>query len=175
MLRKLFVATLTVGALVLALGQNQANAQVKPFHVTGGGRVDYIPFPGDPAAYHFADGTATHLGNYHADGWVQVDQFTSPTTADFSSAQPVVFTGANGDELHFDYQGSVELIPLGDGTFVTVWIAEFTPVAGSTGRFTKVVGGSFTMTAVTEPFAFGDTDVAYTWEGSGTLEFSEGQ
>ena len=88
---------------------------------------------------------------------------------------PVVFTAANGDELHFDYAGTVELVPLGGDLFMTVWVAEFTPAAGSTGRFANVIGGSFIMTAVTDPFALGDTDIAYTWEGSGTLVFRRGK
>ena len=113
---------------------------------------------------------------YHAEGLVRLDHFTGPTTADFSSEVPVVFTAANGDELHFDYAGTVELVPLGGDLFVTVWVAPFTPAAGSTGRFADVIGGSFIMTAVTDPFAvLGDTDIAYTWEGSGTLVFRRGK
>ena len=128
--------------------------------------MDFIPLAEGLSAPHDADGTATHLGRYHAEGLVRLDHFTGPTTAEFSSAVPVVFTAANGDELHFDYAGTVELIPLGGGLFVTVWVAEFTPAAGSTGRFAKVIGGSFVMTAVTDPFALGDTDIAYAWEGA---------
>jgi hypothetical protein len=58
-----------------------------------------------------------------------------------------------------------------------VWTAEFTPVPSeSTGRFAKVVGGSFIMVATTEPFVFGPDDpVAYTWEGKGTIEFKKGK
>ena len=67
------------------------------------------------------------------------------------------------------------LVPLGGDLFMTVWVAEFTPAAGSTGRFADVIGGSFIMTAVTDPFALGDTDIPYTWEGSGTLEFRRGK
>jgi hypothetical protein len=169
------IAAFTLVALASALVPGRAQAQVEPFHVSGSGIVAFIPLVEGLSAPHDADGTATHLGRYHAEGLVRLDHFTGPTTADFSSAVPVVFTAANGDELHFDYAGTVELIPLGGGLFVTVWVAEFTPAAGSTGRFANVIGGSFIMTAVTEPFALGDTDIAYEWEGNGTLEFHRGK
>jgi hypothetical protein len=156
----------TIGMLILcglavALAPGRAHAQVEPFKVSGSGIVDFIPLIPGQAAPHDADGTATHLGRYHAEGLVRLDGFTSPTTAEFSSAVPVVFTAANGDELHFDYAGTVELVPLGGGLFATVWVAEFTPAVGSTGRFANVIGGSFIMTVVTDPFALGDTDIAY--------------
>jgi hypothetical protein len=175
MFRNPLITTLTVCTLAVALAPGQAQAQVEPFKVTGTGIVDFIPLVEGQAAHHDADGTATHLGRYHAEGLVRLDHFTGPTTAEFSSAEPVVFTAANGDELHFDYAGTVELIPLAGGTFITVWVAEFTPAAGSTGRFANAIGGSFIMTAVTEPFAPGDTDIAYAWEGSGYLEFHRGK
>lgn len=168
-------ATLILCALAAALAPGRAHAQVEPFKVSGRGIVDFIPLTPGQAAPHDADGTATHLGRYHAEGLVRLDGFTSLTTAGFSSAAPVVFRAANGDELHFDYAGAVELIPLDGDLFMTVWFAEFTPAAGSTGRFAKVIGGSFIMTAVTAPFALGEADVAYEWEGSGTLEFRRGK
>lgn len=162
--------------LTLALLSTTAQAQSKPFNISGAGIVEYIPLPGDPAANHCAVGNATMLGKYFADGWVQTDMFTSPTTANFSSAAPIVFTAANGDELHFDYVGAVELRDAGNGQSYTVWTAEFTPVIGaSTGRFEKVIGGSFIMTATTGAFsvpgAGGDQDIPYSWEGNGHLEF----
>jgi hypothetical protein len=169
------IATLIVCALAASLAPGRAHAQVEPFKVGGKGIVDFIPLSPGQAAPHDADGTATHLGRYHAEGLVRLDHFTGPTTAEFSSAVPVVFTAADGDELRFDYAGTVALIPLGGGLFVTVWVAEFTPAAGSTGRFANVIGGSFIMTAVTDPFAPGDIDIAYEWEGSGTLEFGRGK
>jgi hypothetical protein len=174
-MRSRTIATLILCALAASLAPGRAHAQVEPFKVSGRGIVDFIPLIPGQAAPHNADGTATHLGRYHAEGLVRLDYFTGPTTAEFSSAEPVVFTAANGDELHFDYAGKVELVPLGGGLFVTVWVAEFTPAAGSTGRFAKVIGGSFIMTAVTDPFTPGDTDIAYAWEGSGTLEFRRGK
>src|SRR5262249_54103661 len=131
----------------------------------------FIPLIEGQSAPHDADGTATHLGRYHAEGLVRLDHFTSPTTAEFSSAEPVVFTAANGDDLLFNYAGTVTLIPLDGGLFMTVWVAELTPAAGSTGRFAKVTGGRFIMTAVTAPFAPGDTDIADSGSGNSSLEF----
>jgi hypothetical protein len=173
MFRNPLIAALAV--CTLALAPSGAQAQIEPFKVTGSAIVDFIPLVEGQAAHHDADGTATHMGRYHAEGLVRLDHFTGPTTADFSSAVPYVFTAANGDELHFDYVGTVELIPVSGDMLITVWVAEFRPAAGSTGRFAKVIGGSFIMTAVTEPFALGDTDIAYMWEGSGHLEFRRGK
>jgi hypothetical protein len=70
----------------------------------------------------------------------------------------------------------VELFYVGGGEFIAVFTAEFNPVLKKcTGRFTKVIDGSFIMVAVTEPFVLGATDpVAYTWQGKGWLEFDSG-
>jgi hypothetical protein len=169
------IATLSLCAFITVLAPARVQAQVEPLKVSGSGIVDFIPQPGGPPAPHDADGTATHLGRYHAEGLVRLDDLTTPTTGEFSSAEPVVFTAANGDELHFDYAGTVQLISLGGGLYMTVWVAEFTPAAGSTGRFAKVTGGSFIMTAVTDPFTLGEEKIPYSWEGSGTLVFSRGK
>jgi hypothetical protein len=182
-LNKLVVPFIALAA-VLTLACQKAQAQVKPFKVTGAGIVDYVPVQTGVPVFHFAVGEATELGKYYGEGEVQLDRFTSPTTADFSSAVPFVFTGANGDKLAFTYgdtnngaaqPGVVTLYDLGDGTFIAVWVAEFNPVVSEcTGRFTKVVGGSFIMVAVTEPFVLGAADpVGYTWEGKGSLTFEK--
>lgn len=161
-----FEGTLTPG---------RTNTQVTPFQINGRGIVDFIPLAEGLASPHDADGFATLLGRYHAEGLVRLDRFTSPTTAEFSSAEPVVFTGANGDELHCDYAGTVRLIPLGGTRFMSIWVAEFTPAPGGTGSFANVIGGGFTMTAITAPFTLGDTNIAYRWDGAGTLEFRRGR
>ena len=72
--------------------------------------------------------------------------------------------------------GEVELFDAGGGKVFAVFTAEFNPVpALSTGRFAKVVKGSFIMVATTEPFVLGATDpVAYTWQGEGSLVFRKG-
>jgi hypothetical protein len=169
------VSTLTIAfAVALALTAGAAQAQHKPFKVSGGGTVDHIPLsPGDTAT-HWATGQGTEIGEYYGDGIVRLDSFTSQTTGDFSSAEPFIFIAANGDELAFDYAGVVELIPAAGGKFTTKWVAIFTPVtAFCTGRFAKVTGGSFVMTAITDPFNFGDHNIGYTWSGDGSLIFGK--
>ncbi|WP_152052476.1 hypothetical protein [Tautonia marina] len=162
--------------VVLGFGAEPASAQVVPFRVTGAGVADFIPLVPGQASPHDAIGTATHLGRYEAEGLVRLDGFTGPTTGTFSSAEPVAFTAANGDVLRFDYQGNVNLFGAGDGLFITVWIAEFTPASGSTGRFERVVDGSFIMTAISAPFSLDAPFlVGYSWSGSGWIEFDRGR
>jgi hypothetical protein len=170
----------------------QSAPHVIPFKVNGGGTAPQgLPvFPGGTAP-HNATGRATLLGNYTSEGVFQLLQFTSPTTGTFQSAAPCVFTAANGDKLAFQYgrtdagaksPGTFTLYPAGDGKVIAVFVAEFTPdPAASTGRFTEVTGGSFTMVATSQPFvptpnAQGFTaPFAYTWVGEGQLEISEGK
>jgi hypothetical protein len=145
----------------------------KPFKISGGGEAGYFPFPGLPPTTYFADGTATQLGRYHADGAFQFDTVDFATlTGTFSSGEtPTVFTGANGDQLVCDFAGTFSVIPQEDGTFVGVFVATFTPVfAQNTGKFKRIIGGSFEMIATTEAFeSFEDTDIPYTWEGDGAF------
>ncbi len=163
-------------AMLLALGAAPARAQVVPFKVTGAGVAEFIPLVPGQASPHDAIGTATHLGRYQAEGLVRLDAFTGPTTGAFSSAKPVAFTAANGDVLCFDYEGQVELIFVGNGRFITVWVAEFTPASGSTGRFERVVDGSFVMTAISDPFLLeAPFLVGYSWSGSGWIAFDRGR
>jgi len=178
MFRNRLAAGLTLCALALVLAPNQAQAQVKPFKITGGGTApDGLPLTLDTPAPHNAVGNATELGKYSAEGFFQLDEFIDPLNAYFSSSQPCVFIAANGDRIEFDYEGTVELSTDDYITFTAVFTATFTPVLTSganTGRFNKVIGGSFVMVATTAPFMFGELDVPYTWEGEGTLEFSKG-
>ena len=64
-------------------------------------------------------------------------------------------------------------MPIVTATFV----AEFNPVLSAcTGRFANVTGGSFIMTAVTDPFVVGSTDpLRYTWQGQGWIAFNNGK
>ena len=184
--------SLTAFVAVLGLTCQLAEAQVKPFTVNGAGVADFIPFvefnPGgnndNSQAFHSAVGEATELGTYYGEGKVQLDLFTGPTTAAFSSAVPFVFTAIDGDKLAFTYgdtsngaaqPGEVVLSDGGAGNSIATFTAEFNPVIEqSTGRFKDVIGGSFVMIAVTEPFQFGTKPVggvAYTWDGKGTIEF----
>jgi len=170
----------------LALASPPTQAQVvKPFKVTGAGIVDFIPVVPFVAAHHFAIGEATELGRYYGEGEVQLLGFTSATTADFDSAIPFVYIAANGEKLAFTYgdtsngaaqPGQVTLYPASNGEFVAVFVAEFNPVpAQCTGWFANIIGGSFIMVAVTEPFELGAFDpVDYSWEGEGTLTFRHG-
>jgi hypothetical protein len=188
---KSFAIPLLALVAVLTLACCQAEAQVKPFKITGGG---FAPqglslVPGVPSP-HWAVGHATELGRYYGAGNVQLLQFTSATTADFSSFGPFVFTAANGDQLAFTYgdtsngaaqSGKVKLTVVGftgnNIPIVTaIFVAEFNPVpALCTGRFSKVIGGSFIMTAVTQPFVLGSTTpLAYSWSGEGWIAYGQG-
>jgi hypothetical protein len=182
MMIRSWVPLAALAALLVASAET--SAQVKPFKMSGAGVVDYIPLPGDEPALHWAIGKATHLGKYYCEGFVRTDILTSPTTANFSSAEPCVFTAANGDKLAFHYgredygaqgPGVVELFDAGDGKVFTIWVAEFNPVPElCTGKFSKVIGGSFIMVAITDPFVLGaDEPVAYTWSGKGSIEFKK--
>ncbi|MEW4570572.1 hypothetical protein AB1L88_22140 [Tautonia sp. JC769] len=176
--RRVAAAVLSLAGLLLVLvaGAVPARAQVVPFRMTGAGVADFIPLVPGQASPHDAVGTATYLGRYRAEGLVRLDGFTGPTTGSFSSAEPVAFTAANGDVFLVDYQGQVELLSVGDGLFITVWFAEFTPTSGSTGRFAQVVDGSFFMTAITAPFSLeSPVMVDYSWSGSGWIEFDRGR
>ena len=95
-----------------------------------------------------------------------------------------VFVAANGDRLASNYGGpGTFAATLADSGEATVeFVAVFTPdPVKCTGRFAKVIGGGFTMIATTDPFeltldAEGFTPpFHYTWEGEGSLEFSNGQ
>jgi hypothetical protein len=168
-----------------ALVAPNADSRVVPFKVSGGGTAPQgLPlFPGGTAP-HNATGMATHLGHYTGEGTFQLLGFTSPTTGTFTGS--FVFVAANGDRLAFNYgadkPGTFTVMPAGDGKVVVQFVADFTPdPAHSTGRFANVTGGSFTMVATTEPFdptpnAQGYTaPFAYTWVGSGWIEFGKGK
>jgi hypothetical protein len=188
MLGKRFVSTLAICALALVLGQNRAEAQVKPFKISGGGLApDGIALvPGTPAP-HSAAGNATELGNYQGEGFFQILNYTSLTTAKFSSGPDFIFTAANGDLLAMTYgvvangaahPGDVTLCPNSDNSFTAIFVAEFNPLlAKCTGRFAKLTGGSFIMVAVSEPFFIlgaTTTPFMYFWAGEGTLTFGKG-
>jgi hypothetical protein len=181
---KLTVLVIALVAILAVAGQT-AETQAKPFKISGGGLApDGISLIPGTAAFHWAVGTATELGEYYGEGHFQILDFTGPLTAEFSSAPDFVFTAANGDELAFTYgvanqPGVVTLTPNSDGSLTAVFVAEFNPVPENcTGRFAKVTGGSFVMVAKSEPFfVLGTTTTpfAYTWEGEGQLAFSKGK
>ena len=189
------VASLSVALAFLAISGQNAQAQVKPFKIVGAGIApNGIPLPGGSAS-HWAIGEATHLGKYHGEGAVHTNKITGfdPATGvisgEFGSAVPFVFTGANGEKLSCQYgrddlakadggatsPGTFDLVPVGDGTYVAFWIAEFVPVVSEcTGKFAGVKG-SWIMYAMSDPFVLGSTDPAgYSWQGEGQLEFAQG-
>jgi hypothetical protein len=180
---------MVIGAVaVLALACNLAEAQTKPFKISGGGIApDGFPLPGGHAP-HWAVGEGTFLGRYNGQGAVQNDSVeflpNGDATGTFESYGPYVFTGANGDQLAVYYgnpdygpQGTYDLVYLGGpaglgGTYMAFFVAEFVPYdPDCTGKF-KGVSGGWTMYATTEPFVLGATDpIAYEWQGKGSLTF----
>jgi hypothetical protein len=191
MFRNRSIAAFIVCTLALALAQNPAEAQDKPFKIIGAGSgPDGLPLPGQPGRPHWAVGVATGLGLYCGEGEVETDtavpQPDGTITGTFGSPVPFVFTGSNGDKL-VCYYGRTDkgastpgtfvltiLDVLGDGSLVVeaAWIAEFVPVSNAcTGKFAGVTG-SWVMYAYSEPFVLGSSDpVGYWWEGEGTLTF----
>ena len=182
------IVSLSAFALVLAVSQGSAQAQVvKPFEISGGGPapagISLIP---DVPAIHYATGHATELGRYSCVGMFQLLGYNSATVATFSSAPYCVFIAEDGDVLACTYgvvgngadgPGVVTLSPAGGGSFTARFVAEFNPVpALCTGRFAKVTGGSFLMIANSAPFSIVGTQTSpftYTWEGKGSLTFTE--
>ena len=162
MSRMLIRNALVVVTFALALGQGRADAQVKPFKITGSGVAPYglSLIPGVPAP-HVSTGHATELGNHTGAGFFTILDFTSQLTAEFSSAPTYVFTAANGDKLAVTYgdvnngaasPGEVTLTPHSDGSFSAEFVAEFNPVPSQcTGRFAKLTGGLL-MIARVRPF-----------------------
>jgi hypothetical protein len=185
MSHKARIASLFTFALVLALSQGVAQAQVvKAFKITGGGSAPQGIFltPGTPGI-HYATGDATELHRYSCVGMFQL---LGPNT--FSSAPYCIFIAEDGDVLACTYgdvtngatgPGMITLTPGPDGTFTARFVAEFNPVPGlCTGRFAKLTGGSFLMIAKSSPFTLGATQTTpftYTWEGNGSLTFAQGK
>jgi hypothetical protein len=185
-------------AAALFVAPAPAEAQVKPFKVSGEGiGPTGIPLPGQEPRLHWAVGHATHLGKYFGAGTVRTDSATphpnGEITGLFGSGSPFVFIGANGDVLTCYYgrtdhgaslPGTFTLIPVAGhpGLFVAHWIAEFVAQPElSSGKFAGVTG-SWIMFAVSEPFdPFGPlgtgstAPVAYSWEGEGWLTFKHGK
>src|SRR5262245_4438018 len=182
-------ARLTAAVFALALACPTAEAQVKPFKVTGGGTAPLgISLVGADSP-HDATGTATHVGRYSGDeGNFNLLSF-DPATGAGTFEGSFVFVAKNGDRLAFTYgdtdngadeAGQFQVFPAGGGNVVVVFLAEFNPIpAECTGRFKGVVDGSFTMLAMTEPFPLVIDDegrtppFAYSWDGEGWIEFKK--
>jgi hypothetical protein len=182
--------------VALVVAGAPAQAQVKPFKITGVGVGPHgLPAPGEGPGFHSIIGEATHLGRHRGEGTVETDtaDFDLPAgriTGEFGSGSPFVFTGANGEQLVCWY-GRTNHGASKPGTFIltirdvleggqllveAAWIAEFVPVSDQcTGKFAGVTG-SWIMYAYSEPFVLGSTDpVNYWWEGEGTLTFQRGK
>lgn len=187
------------GIALLAADYGSAQAQTKPFKISGSGTADFgLPLPGqDPRPHEIDDGLASHLGRYTGFGSVRTDT-ALPVFEDgnlvgfegeFGSGEPFTFVAANGDELVCHYgrsdkgaaePGTFELTIVGilPGGYLLVeaaFIAEFVPQPESTGRFAGCTGG-WIMYAFTDPFILGSTDpIDYWWEGEGSLTFKKGK
>lgn len=177
-----WIAILTIGLL---LSNSLAHAQVEiPFRISGGG-IAPVGLPraiGDENAKpHFATGVATHLGRYSGGGMLKLDSIGF--SGEFGSAEPFIFTAANGDKLATHYgnkdfgaesPGAYSLTLLGgtpESPLVSaVFIAEFVVQPNeSTGRFAGATG-SWIMIARTGPFRlFSNEPIPYTWEGEGRI------
>ena len=186
---KSVVVPLVALVAILALTCHKAEAQVKPFKITGAGIGPFgLPLPGEDPRPHCIVGNATHLGKHYGEGTVKTlsaeFHLDGRITGTFQSGSPFVFTGANGDVLACNYgqktpttPGTFELVPVGPpGIYVAYWIADFVPVtADCTGKFAGVTG-SWVMYAVSEPFLLGSNETLYySWEGDGELTFKQGK
>ncbi len=129
-------------AVVLTLACN-AQAQVKPFFVTGGGPApDGLSIFGADSP-HSATGNATLLGKYSGNGVANVLSF-DPTTLSGTFEGYFTFVAANGDKLAMTYGnpdngaeqvGTFQLFNAGGGNVVAVFLAEFNPIPSKcTGR-----------------------------------------
>ena len=170
-------------------------SQVVAIKVSGCGISESIPTVVGSTSPHWANGKM-QIGEpgecyeYRGAGVVRLDKpVTDPTklpaTFDFSSPVPFVFSTEEGDlaclygraDVDAKDPGLVTLYPVpgaGPTMVYAKFYAEFNPVlAECTGRFAKLVGGSFFLTAVSDPFDITNpVHVPYKWYGSGTLEFN---
>jgi hypothetical protein len=153
--------------------------QTVPFELDGSGNAPQgIPlFPGGMAS-HTSSGLSNLHGSYSGSGSFTLLGFTGPTTGTFQGSFD--FVAANGDQLDCNYgagsPGTFTITPVANGNVIVQFLAVFTPIPSQcTGRFASVLGGGFTMVAVTQPFnptpnAQGYTaPFQYSWEGQGML------
>jgi hypothetical protein len=152
---------------------------ILPFEVFGRGVApDGIPVFAGGMAPHTAAGQTSLFGPYSGVGEFTLLGFTSPTTGIFQGNFP--FVASNGDQLACGYgaiaPGNFTIYPQADGKVVVEFVALFTPNPGaSTGPFTQITDGSFTMIAVTDPFDPTPNAQGYTapfnyhWVGEGLL------
>ena len=178
--------------ICMAVLVHQTDAQVVPFRVNGSGDtfdqgLSLIGVPGP----HNATGNGTSLGKYIGDEGVFQSLSFDPSTGSGTFQGRFVFAKRNGDRLVCSYgdqsNGAAEA---GDYFAVTdegglsriVFCAEFNPIVDEcTGRFKNLIGGSFIMLAISEPFLleidkdFNTPPFQYSWEGIGHLEYARGR
>jgi hypothetical protein len=191
MLRRIRLSAVVVPLValaVLSLTCTSANAQVKPFKISGAGVAPTgVPLPGQGSRPHWIVGAASQLGLHYGDGSVVTEtavfEDDGRITGTFGSGEPFVFVGLNGDVLSCTYgrdaagnpTGTFTLFPVGpEGTYVALWIADFVPLGDqSTGQFAGV-SGSWVMYALSAPFQLGSSEpLYYAWQGSGSLNFKK--
>ena len=182
---------LSIIALVTALAfvpDAQAANKVKKFKVNGGGNAPLGASVFGFDSPHDATGNGIGLGKYSGSGIFNSLSFF-PADLEGTFEGVFDFVKPNGDRLACTYgdtdngaasAGFYFAMPAAGGKFVIVFCAEFNPIPElCTGKFANVVGGSFTMLAISEPIdltldAFGYTPpFKYTWDGEGTLTFAK--
>ncbi|MBI1383200.1 MAG: hypothetical protein GC161_19205 [Planctomycetaceae bacterium] len=182
------VTRLTAAVAALALA-SQADAQIKPFKVSGNGTAPKgLSVGGVKSPYKSAGNGTAGLGKYTGTGIVRSLSF-DPTALEGTFTGGFTFVAANGDKLactHGDttngarQAGEYKLFPVSETEVVAVFLAEFNPVPKKcTGKFADVVDGSFLMLAVSKPFALQLNDQGFSppfdfsWQGLGWLEFDK--
>jgi hypothetical protein len=160
-----------------------------PFEVYGkGAGPQGLPlFPGGMAP-HDSAGVISLLGDftgkYSGNGMFTNLGFTSPVTGLFQGMFD--FVAHNGDQLPCNYgtatPGTFSIYPADNGLVIVQFIAIFTPITSqTTGRFSNILDGSFTMIATSDPFdptpnAQGYTGpLTYSWVGAGLFLVSRDQ
>ncbi len=167
------------GTVPFEASQPGVPTQIVPFELAGSGSApDGLPlFPGGVAP-HDSAGRSNLGGKYTGDGSFTLLSFTSATTGTFQGSFD--FVSKDGDQLACNYgagaPGTFTITPVEQGKVIVQFLAVFTPIPSEcTGRFEDIIGGGFTMVAVTEPLdptpsAQGYTaPFKYSWEGQGML------
>jgi hypothetical protein len=192
-MKKVAVSLIALVAL-LTLACLPAQAQTRPFKVTGSGVApDGLPLPGQDPRPHTIVGNATYLGRHTGEGTVKTDSAVfDPTTGhivgEFGSGSPFIFKKKNGDQLACNYGRTdlgasqpgvfdltiLDVLPDGSLVVEALFIAEFVPQTDlCTGMFKGATGG-WVMYAMSEPFVLGSSDpLKYSWHGQGSLTFDD--
>ncbi|HKY45709.1 MAG TPA: hypothetical protein VJM50_21645 [Pyrinomonadaceae bacterium] len=122
-------------AAFLLLGSLPVRAVERPFALNGRGGSTFITDEaGNPIGANVtSSGTATHLGLWTSTG--KVNFTPDPVTGRLLSSGSGALIAANGDELKFEFNGSLEVNPDGTGTDTGVF-----RFIGGTGRFVAASG-----------------------------------